>query len=101
MIKVWTGGAESGFLARHGDRGSAFVYLPKAAAERAVSVTMPARLAGSVQVRIRSGEFTSPNGGVKPPLRQIDPLRGIGVISKWHGHLGHDLTRARCPCHNK
>ncbi|MGO8817918.1 MAG: type II toxin-antitoxin system HipA family toxin [Terriglobia bacterium] len=45
MIKVWAGGAESGFLARHGDRGSAFVYLPKAAADRAVSVTMPVRLA--------------------------------------------------------
>jgi len=44
MIKVWTDGVESGLLARHGDRGSTFVYLPKAAAERAVSVSMPVRL---------------------------------------------------------
>ena len=44
MIKVWTDGAESGLLDRRGDRGSTFVYLPKAAAERAVSVSMPIRL---------------------------------------------------------
>ena len=44
MIKAWTDGVESGLLARHGDRGSTFVYLPKAAAERAVSVSMPVRL---------------------------------------------------------
>ena len=44
MIKVWTDGAESGVLARHGDRGSTFVYLPKVAVERAVSVSMPVRL---------------------------------------------------------
>ena len=24
-----------------------------------------------------------------------------GVIRKWHGHPGHDRTRARCPCHNE
>ena len=44
MIKVWSDGAEAGLLDRHGERGSAFAYLPKAAAERAVSVTMPVRL---------------------------------------------------------
>ena len=44
MIKVWTDGAESGLLDRHGDRGSTFVYLPKTATERAVSVSMPVRL---------------------------------------------------------
>jgi serine/threonine-protein kinase HipA len=44
MIKVWTGGAESGMLDRHGERGSTFAYLPDAAPERAVSVTMPVRL---------------------------------------------------------
>jgi hypothetical protein len=33
MIKVWTDTAESGLLARHGDRGSTFEYLPNAAAE--------------------------------------------------------------------
>ena len=45
MIKVWTDGAEAGLLDRYGDRGSTFAYLPEAAAERAVSVTMPVRLA--------------------------------------------------------
>jgi len=29
---------------------------------------------GSGSVWCRSGEFISPNGGVKPPLHQIDPL---------------------------
>src|SRR5208282_886841 len=44
MIKVWTDGAESSLLDRRGDRGSTFVYLPNALAERAVSVSMPVRL---------------------------------------------------------
>jgi len=44
MIKVWTGGAESGLLDRYGERGSTFAYLPETPAERAVSVTMPVRL---------------------------------------------------------
>ena len=47
MIKVWTDSAEAGLLDRHGDRGrgSAFTYLPRAPQERAVSVTMPVRVA--------------------------------------------------------
>lgn len=47
MIKVWTDSAEAGVLDRHGDRGrgSAFTYLPRAPQERAVSVTMPVRVA--------------------------------------------------------
>ncbi len=44
MIKVWTDGAEAGLMDRHRDRGSAFAYLPGAAQQRAVSVTMPVRL---------------------------------------------------------
>lgn len=44
MIKVWTDGSEAGLLDRLGERGSAFLYLPGARAERAVSVTMPVRL---------------------------------------------------------
>lgn len=44
MIKVWTDAAESGLLDRHGERGSAFVYLPSVVDARAVSVTMPVRL---------------------------------------------------------
>ena len=44
MIKVWTDAAESGLLDRHGERGSAFAYLPATPDARAVSVTMPVRL---------------------------------------------------------
>jgi serine/threonine-protein kinase HipA len=44
MIEVWTDAAESGLLDRHGERGSTFAYLPAVESERAVSVTMPARL---------------------------------------------------------
>jgi len=44
-IKVWTGGAEAGLLGRPGPRGSAFAYAPGATRERAVSLTMPPRLA--------------------------------------------------------
>lgn len=45
MIKVWTDGAETGLLDRYHDRGSTFVYLPDTKPQRAVSVTMPVRLA--------------------------------------------------------
>jgi serine/threonine-protein kinase HipA len=45
MMKVWTDGAEAGLLERSRDRGSAFVYLPDTIPQRAVSVTMPVRLA--------------------------------------------------------
>jgi len=45
MIKVWTDAAESGLLDRFRQRGSTFVYLPNITPQRAVSVTMPVRLA--------------------------------------------------------
>src|SRR5579863_3613258 len=45
MIRVWTDGAAAGHLDRRGDRGSTFVYTPAIEGERAVSVTMPVRLA--------------------------------------------------------
>lgn len=45
MIKVWTDSAEAGLLDRSGQRGSTFVYLPGIDGARAVSVTMPVRLA--------------------------------------------------------
>jgi len=44
VIKVWTDGAEAGRLERHGERGSAFAYLPGADPARAASVTMPVRV---------------------------------------------------------
>ncbi len=45
MLRVWTDGRHAGTLDRHGKRGAAFVYDPAVAPERAVSVTMPVRLA--------------------------------------------------------
>jgi serine/threonine-protein kinase HipA len=45
MIKVWTDAAEAGLLDRDGDRGSTFAYLPDTPAARAISITMPVRLA--------------------------------------------------------
>jgi serine/threonine-protein kinase HipA len=45
MLRVWTDRQFAGHLDRHGTRGNAFVYEPKAAAARAVSVTMPLRTA--------------------------------------------------------
>jgi serine/threonine-protein kinase HipA len=45
MIKIWTDKRTAGMLDRHGDRGCAFVYDPESPAARAVSITMPVRLA--------------------------------------------------------
>lgn len=45
MMKVWTDNAEAGLFDRNGERGSTFAYLPNLLAERAVSVTLPVRLA--------------------------------------------------------
>ncbi len=45
MIRVWTDGDQAGLLDRSGDRGSTFLYLPDTVSARAVSVTMPVRLA--------------------------------------------------------
>jgi len=45
MIKVWTDGAEAGLLDRSGQRGTTFLYQPGVPEPRAVSVTMPVRLA--------------------------------------------------------
>jgi serine/threonine-protein kinase HipA len=45
MLRVWTDSQRSGLLDRHGPRGTTFVYDPKAARVRAVSVTMPVRTA--------------------------------------------------------
>jgi serine/threonine-protein kinase HipA len=45
MIKAWTDNAEAGLLDRSGQRGSTFLYLPETNEARAISVTMPMRLA--------------------------------------------------------
>ena len=45
MIRVWTDKVEAGLLDRSAHRGSTFLYIPETAGERAISVTMPVRLA--------------------------------------------------------
>ncbi len=44
-IKIWTDGIEAGLLGPKGVRGSAFAYLPNVEVDRAVSITMPVRIA--------------------------------------------------------
>ena len=71
MIKVWTDGTESGLLDRAGDRGSTFLYLPETIGVRAVSVTMPVRLA-SWDVRFGLApifEMNLPEGVLRERLR--------------------------------
>jgi serine/threonine-protein kinase HipA len=45
MLRIWTDSQQAGFLDRHGNRGGTFAYEPELATARAVSVTMPVRLA--------------------------------------------------------
>lgn len=71
MIKVWTDGTESGLLDRSGDRGSTFLHLPETTGERAVSVTMPVRLA-SWDIRFGLApifEMNLPEGMLRERLR--------------------------------
>jgi serine/threonine-protein kinase HipA len=71
MIKVWTDSAEAGLLDRSGDRGSTFLYLPETAPARAVSVTMPVRLA-SWDARLGVSpvfEMNLPEGVLRERLR--------------------------------
>ena len=71
MIRVWTDSAEAGLLDHSGDRGSTFVYLPETIGMRAVSVTMPVRLA-SWGVRFGLApifEMNIPEGVLRERLR--------------------------------
>ena len=45
MLKVWSDNQPAGVLGRNGARGATFAYAPDAEPARAVSVTMPVRLA--------------------------------------------------------
>lgn len=71
MIKIWTDSTEAGLLDRSGDRGSTFLYLPDTIGTRAVSVTMPVRLA-SWDVRFGLApifEMNLPEGVLRERLR--------------------------------
>jgi serine/threonine-protein kinase HipA len=71
MIKIWTDGAEAGLLDRSSERGSTFLYLPEAVPARAVSATMPVRLA-SWDTRFGIApifEMNLPEGALRERLR--------------------------------
>jgi len=71
MIKVWTDAAEAGLLGRSQERGSTFLYLPDALPARAISVTMPVRLA-SWDIRYGIApifEMNLPEGALRERLR--------------------------------
>ena len=91
MIKVWTDAAEAGLLDRSGDRGSTFLYLPQALPVRAVSVTMPVRLA-SWDTRYGLApifEMNLPEGVLRERLRlafakatgTFDELDVLGIVA--------------------
>lgn len=71
MIRVWTDNSSAGVLDRNGQRGSTFAYGPEVGPDRAVSVTMPVRLAswdtplGVVPIF----EMNLPEGALRERLR--------------------------------
>ena len=92
MIRVWTDDAEAGLLDRSGDRSSTFLYMPEASGERAVSVTMPVRLA-SWNTRFSLApifEMNLPEGALRERLRlafakatgTFDDIDLLGVVGR-------------------
>jgi len=92
MIKVWTDAAEAGLLDRSGERGSTFVYLPRAVPARAISVTMPVRLP-SWDTRYGLApifEMNLPEGALRERLRlafakatgTFDELDVLGIVGR-------------------
>lgn len=71
MIKVWADSAEAGLIDRHSRRGSAFAYLPRTEPSRAVSITMPVRLASWNQEYGLAPifEMNLPEGALRERLR--------------------------------
>lgn len=92
MIRIWTDKRSAGMLDRHGDRGSAFVYEPEAAAGRAVSVTMPVRLASwnTAYGIAPIFEMNLPEGALRERLRlafakatgTFDDLDLLGIVGR-------------------
>ena len=98
MIKVWTSGAEAGRLGRFGKRGSVFASSPDAVAGRAVSLTMPVRLASwDTQFGLAPiFEMNLPEGALRERLRlafakatgSFDDLDMLAIVGRSQvGHL--------------
>lgn len=73
MIQVWTDRDRAGVLDRRQPRGSVFAYQPGAAAERAVSVTMPVRVASwdSEAGLLPIFEMNLPEGALRERLQRM------------------------------
>ena len=81
MIRVWSDRQSAGVLDRHGARGSTFVYDQKIDTNRAVSMTMPVRLASWNQVLGIHPifEMNLPEGALRERLR-LDFAKAIGAL---------------------
>jgi len=92
MIKIWTDNREAGLLERRGERGSTFAYAPRAESARAVSVTMPVRLASwDMAYGIPPiFEMNLPEGALRERLRlafakatgTFDDLDLLGIVGR-------------------
>src|SRR5271167_4678081 len=92
MIRIWTDGQMAGNLDRRGERGSTFVYYPQAKGERAVSVTMPVRLASwdTAYGIAPIFDMNLPEGALRERLRlafakatgTFDDLDLLGVVGR-------------------
>lgn len=92
MIRIWTDKKTAGMLDRYGERGSTFVYEPEATAGRAVSVTMPVRLASwNTAFGIAPiFEMNLPEGALRERLRlafakatgTFDDLDLLGIVGR-------------------
>ena len=92
MIRVWSDNKVAGVLDRLGGRGSTFAYDPRALSERAVSVTMPVRVA-SWDTRFGLTpifEMNLPEGALRAKLVQrfakatgrFDDLDLLGIVGR-------------------
>ena len=92
MIRVWSDRENAGLLDRHGERGASFAYDPQADQHRAVSLTMPVRLASwDVAVGLHPiFEMNLPEGYLRERLRlafakatgRFDDLDLLSIIGR-------------------
>lgn len=92
MIRVWTDGTRAGVLDRLGSRGSTFAYDPRAAAERAASMTMPVRVQSwdAKFGMLPIFEMNLPEGALRERLTRqfakatgaFDDLELLGVVGR-------------------
>jgi serine/threonine-protein kinase HipA len=84
MIRVWSDRQNAGLLDRHLKRGATFAYDPKAKFERAVSLTMPVRVASwDVEFGLHPiFEMNMPEGVLREQLRSSF-AKAIGTFDEF------------------